>query len=243
MLSLILIVTLLGSLAGILGGLFLLWQEQIARKLSLYFVAFATGSLLAAAFLDLMPEALEAAEMQAVMIAVLVGFLTFLLLEKFLIWYHCHDGQCDVHDQATYRYTIIIGDTLHNFVDGIAIAISFLIDVRLGFATAVAVFAHEIPQEIGDFGVLLHAGLSRFKVFTYNLVSAVAAPVGALIGFYLSGTLGSIEPLILAFIAGSFVYVAAADLIPHLAHEHKWRPSIIQLILMVLGIVVIALVG
>jgi len=243
MLSTILLVTLAGSLAGILGGTLLLFQEKLARKMSIYFVAFATGTLLSAAFLDLLPEALEVGSLESVMVWVLVGFLSFLLLEKFLFWYHCHDGSCDVHNPPTYKYNIIIGDTLHNFIDGVAIAVSFLIDVRVGIATTVAVFAHEIPQEIGDFGVLLHAGLSRTKVFGYNLVSALAAPLGALAGFYLSGAVEKIEPLLLGFIAGNFIYVASADLIPHLNHEWKLSASIIQIFLMFLGIAVVIVVS
>jgi len=242
MFTTLLIVVLVGAALGLMGGFLILWKEDFARKLSLYFVAFASGTLLAAAFLDLIPEGIGSSGLRASMFSVLLGFLVFMILEKFLAWYHCHGGECEFHDRPTYVYTIIIGDTLHNFVDGIAIAVSFMINIELGLATAIAVFAHELPQEIGDFGVLLHAGISRAKVAWYNVVSALATPLGAVLGYSLGNFFGQIEGLILAFIAGTFIYVGASDLIPHLHKEWRWKRSLWHVLLMIIGILVIALV-
>lgn len=235
------LVSLIGALIGIAGGLFLLWKEHIARKFSIYFVAFAAGTLMGASFLDLIPEAIEMGDVNNVMASIIVGFVTVLILEKSLIFYHCHDHKCDIHDakSRSFVWTIIFGDTLHNFIDGVAIAISFAVDPKLGLATAVAVFAHELPQEIGDFGALLHAGLSKFKVMLYNVVSAMATPFGTLVGVYFGYLLEPIQSLVLAFIAGNFIYVAASDLIPHLKEEWEWKKSISHVLLILVGIVLI----
>ena len=242
MLGTIIVFSLAGGVLGIAGGALLLTREHMARRLSLYFVAFATGTLLANSFLHFLPEALEELSAETVMPIVLAGFLLFLILEKLLIWYHCHDGTCDVHDPSTFKYTVIIGDTFHNFLDGIAIAVSFLIDFNLGLATTLAIFAHEIPQEIGDFGVLLHAGMTRGKVFLVNVMSALATTVGAVLGFYLSDSIESIEPFVLAFLAGNFIYVGASDLIPHLKREVGWRASFFQIFLMLAGVMTVILI-
>lgn len=240
MLAVVLLASLIGGLLGVLGGLLLLLKENLARRLSVYLVAFASGTLLAAAFLDLLPESLDAGSAKELMIAALGGFLVFFILEKFLIIYHCHDDKCDFHGTgATYVYTIMAGDTLHNFVDGVAIAVSFAVDFKLGIATTIAVFAHEVPQEIGDVGVLLHAGLSWLKVIVYNVVSSFATSVGALFGFLLGGFFETIKAPLLAFIAGTFIYVAASDLIPHLQKEWHWKKSIVHILLMILGITTI----
>lgn len=234
-------VSLIGALFGISGGLFLLWKSDIARKFSIYFVAFASGTLLGASFLNIIPKAVNNGDVHSVMFSIIVGFLVVLILEKFLMIYHCHDHECDIHDAKSRSFigAIIFGDTLHNFVDGIAIAVAFSIDPKIGLATAIAIFSHELPQEIGDFGVLLHAGLSKFKVMLFNIASALATPIGTVVGIYFGYLLEPIRPLILGFVAGNFIYVAASDLIPHLKEEWDWRKSASHVVLIISGIALI----
>ncbi|MBI4095039.1 MAG: ZIP family metal transporter [Candidatus Liptonbacteria bacterium] len=215
----IILATALGGVLSMIGGVALLWREDIAKRLSLTLVSLAVGSLLGAAFFELLPEAIEGTAYGNVAAAILAGIFTLFLFEKLLKWYHCHDHEtCDYH---SFSGTVLFGDALHNFVDGVAIALSFGVGFSAGVATTIAVFVHEIPQEIGDFGVLLHAGYGRSRVLLYNFLTALTALVGAVAGYFLFPFLGGAIGVILAFIAGSFIYIAVSDLLPELRHSGK----------------------
>jgi len=241
MLGQILLATFLGSVVSLGGGVLLLWREQLAKRFALTLVGFAAGSLMAASFFELIPDVLEIREVsyQSLAFALISGILIFFLFEKFLKWYHCHDQEkCDYH---TFSGAVLFGDALHNFVDGISIALSFLLSPAAGVTTAIAVFAHEIPQEIGDFGVLLHAGYSRARVFWYNVLTALTALGGAVLG-YLLPLSSLLIGILLAFIAGSFLYIAVSDLLPELRH----RTSKVEgehILSIILGVLMVWAVG
>ncbi|NIV44547.1 ZIP family metal transporter [Candidatus Bathyarchaeota archaeon] len=222
--------TLIVSAISLIGILFLSLNQSLFRKLLLVLVSFASGTLLGGAFLHLIPEALLNGG-ENLFIVILSGILVFFLLEKFL-WRHCHERDCPVH---VFAYLNLLGDGIHNFIDGILIAASFLTSTPLGFATALAVVSHEIPQEIGDFGILVYGGFSKVKALSYNLLSALMAFVGALLTYSFSAYLPS-SSYFLMFAAGSFIYVATTDLIPELHKEHGVAKSFLQFALLVVGI-------
>jgi zinc and cadmium transporter len=237
----IMLASFLGSVFALIGGVFLLWREDLARKFSLTLVSFATGSLIGVAFFDLLPEALAESEYPKVAIAVVLGLLTVFFLEKTLTWHHCHDNEeCDVHHVSTSM--VMVGDSLHNFIDGLAIALSFAVDARVGIATSIAVFFHEVPQEIGDFGTLLHAGYTRKQVLLFNIFTALLTFAGALIGYLFLPVIGPFLPLLLAFTAGSFLYIAMSDLMPELRHP-RGGSEVMHMSALLLGISIIWVIG
>jgi len=214
-------------------------------------VSFAIGALLGAVFLEILPHAIgAAASLEAIFATVLGGILGFFVLEKLVLWRHCHVEDCEAHDQHTESndhgrsgLMIIIGDAFHNFVDGILIAAAFLQSTELGVVTAAAIIAHEIPQEIGDFVILLHSGYSKAAALALNLASSLAMLVGALLAYL---TLQSAEQWIatvLALAAASMIYVAVADLIPGLHRRPELRATAQQVTLIALGVGLIWLVG
>jgi zinc and cadmium transporter len=198
---------------GVAGGL-LLFPTMVRRRILPFLVSYATGSLLGGAFLGLLPHALEHGSAGVLMPLVLAGIFFFFVLEKLVIWRHCHAENCTVHSAA--GPLIIIGDAVHNFADGIIIAAAFLVSVDLGIGTSVAVIAHEIPQEVGDFAVLLDSGYSTRRALMLNLLSSCAAFAGALLAYVSMRLVDSLVPYVLAVSAASFIYVAIADLIPGL---------------------------
>ncbi|TAK67162.1 MAG: ZIP family metal transporter [Betaproteobacteria bacterium] len=214
-------------------------------------VSYAIGALLGAAFLELLPHALEgAASARSVAATVLGGILVFFVLEKLVLWRHCHVEDCEVHDQRADAHDhgrsgmlILIGDSFHNFVDGILIAAAFMQDTQLGIVTALAVIAHEIPQEVGDFLILLHSGYSRMRAFMLNLASSFAMFAGGLLGYYALQTLQEWVQSIVALAAASMVYVAVADLIPGLHQRPELKATLSQSLLIALGVGSIWLVG
>ncbi len=193
-------------------------------------VSFASGSLLGGAFLHLIPEALSPYD-ESVFIVILVGILVFFLLEKSL-WKHCHEKECPVHP---FAYLNLFGDGLHNFIDGVIIAASFLVSIPLGTAATMAVISHEVPQEIGDFGILVYGGLSKNKALFYNFLSAITAFVGAAFTYVFSAFIPNMSYL-LSFAAGSFIYISTTDLIPELRKERNLAVSFAQFILLLVGI-------
>ncbi|OGY58639.1 MAG: hypothetical protein A3H06_01195 [Candidatus Colwellbacteria bacterium RIFCSPLOWO2_12_FULL_44_13] len=231
--------SLFGSLCALIGGVLLLFNERFARRISLLLVSFAAGSLMGAVFLDLLPEAFELNPGRLTFLMVLIGILALFVFEKALRWYHCHDERCDIH---TLSSTALFGDALHNLIDGVVIALSFGVSVPVGVATTVAIFFHEVPQEIGDFGVLLHAGYSRFRNLLLNTLTALMTPVGALLGYFLFSYINGYLPFIIAFAAGSFIYIAVSDLLPELRHKGKGF-DLAHLFGIIFGIVIIILVG
>jgi zinc and cadmium transporter len=213
-------------------------------------VSYAIGALLGAVFLDILPEAMRlATNMTAVSVMVLFGILLFFTLEKILIWRHCHHDHCEVHephennthDHGRSGAMVIVGDTFHNFIDGIIIAAAFLADVRLGIVTALAIVAHEIPQEVGDFAVLLNSGYSKPRAFQLNLISSFATLVGGVLSYVALQDMQSLVPYLLALAAASLIYVAMSDLIPGLHKRTRMRDTVQQVVLIMLGVATIAL--
>jgi zinc and cadmium transporter len=209
-------------------------------------VSFAIGTLLGAAFLEIIPHAFETGEAHQVAFSILGGIFGFFVLEKLLLYRHCHTEHCEVHDAHDHGRSgtlIVVGDTVHNFVDGVLIAAAFLQSTELGVVTAVAINAHEIPQEVGDFLILLHSGYTRLRALAVNLLSSVATLVGGVIGYYGLQFFDGLEPILLGVVAASMIYVAVADLIPGLHRRPELRDTAFQALLIALGIGAIALVG
>jgi zinc and cadmium transporter len=210
-------------------------------------VSFAIGALLGAAFLEIIPHAFETGEAHQVAFAILAGIFGFFVLEKLLLWRHCHTEDCEVHDQqhdgGRSGALIVVGDTVHNFLDGVLIAAAFLQSIELGVVTAVAIIAHEIPQEVGDFLILLHSGYTKARALAMNVLSSAATVVGGVIGYYSLRLVIELEAILLGFVAASMIYVAVADLIPGLHRRPQLRDTAVQALLIALGIGAIAMVG
>lgn len=219
----------------------LLIYERATLKYSHLLASFAAGALLGAAFFDLLPEAMREGEKTNtdILLWALVAFLFFFLLERFIHWSH-HHGHKHVRKEAKPTVPlIVIGDSIHNFVDGVAIASTFLVSIPLGIVTSIAVGAHEIPQEIGDFGILLNKGVKRWKVFWINLLSASTSIVGVLIAYFIGESLKEIVPVFLALTAGFFIYIAAADLIPEIHQENRRGFAFYESSMLIAGVIVI----
>lgn len=224
--------TMIDGLAALVGAVTLVLKKETLNKLLMVLVAFSTGALLGGAFLHLMPEALEAMEPSAAFGYLLLGFILFFLIEKLLHWRHCHEGHCDVH---AFTYLILFGDGIHNFIDGLVIAASFLVSIPFGIVTTLLILGHELPQELGDFGVLVHGGFSTRKALAFNFLSQMTAVAGGVAGFLLSGAAG-FTTLLLPFAAGGFVYIAASDLVPELHKEKRLAKSMFYFAFFLIGI-------
>ena len=231
---------LLGSLGAIgAAALFLLFPENVRRFIVPSLISYATGTLLGAAFLGMIPAALAEAPARTVMTTVLSGMVLFFVLEKLVLWRHSHDEPGEA--QGSAGPLILFGDSLHNFVDGVVIAVAFMTSVPLGIATSMAVIAHEIPQEVGEFAILLDAGYGRMKALLLNALSAsMTLPGGILAYIWLAGTQQAV-PYVLALSAASFIYIATADLIPSLHKQQTVADSARQFVLLIAGIATIAL--
>ncbi|MBI2420614.1 MAG: ZIP family metal transporter [Candidatus Levybacteria bacterium] len=243
----ILIFILIGSVFSLIGGVLLLIKEKKTLKYSHFLAAFAAGTLLGTVFFDLFPEAIEEGEHVVeeglsgevnIFFWTLIGILGFFLLERFVHWFHHHQHKLEEGVKPTVPL-IILGDSVHNFIDGVAIGATFLVSIPLGIVTTLAVAAHEIPQEIGDFGILLHKGLRRKKVLFVNFFSALTAIVGGLISFALGGKIEVSIPILLAITAGFFIYIAASDLIPEIHHENRKGFAVIETALLFAGVTTI----
>ncbi len=244
----IIIFTLIGSVISLVGGILLLINKNIALKVSPFLTAFAAGSLLATAFFDLLPESAELLKELGVEMNLplwtLVGILAFFLLERFIHHHHHYHhgkdhGQDVAGEQKTAVPLIIIGDTIHNFTDGVAIAATFLISIPLGIVTALVVAVHEIPQEIGDFGLMLNKGLSRGKVLLVNLLSSLSAIAGAALTYLYKDHIEQLLPAILALTAGFFIYIAASNLIPEIHHRDNQKVAFWETVMLFLGVAVV----
>jgi len=245
----ILLFTFFGSFLSLISVALVLRSESWLKRTSSYFSSFAAGVLLFIAFLDLLPEALEEAEIsgidpRAMFIYALLGFLVLFVIERVFHWHHHHEG---VHhdDEArppAYRYLIMAGDILHNFLDGMAIGATFLVSVPLGITTAISIFFHEIPKEIGDISLLIRSGLKRKSAIIFNLATKTTSFLGAIIAFLFAGQLFSLGPLF-AFAAGSFLYITAVDLIPEIHEEKNTRRIVTRVFFMFLGIALLWIIG
>ncbi len=238
MLLQILLYTAIGSLLSLVGGIVLLLNNKISHKMIHGLAALAGGVLLGAAFFDLLPEALEGGDARTVLLFTLLGIIIFFFTERFLHWTHRHHH--DEKESVTKPVVplVIFGDSMHNFIDGVVIAITFMTDPHLGILTTFAVAAHEIPQEIGDFGLLLKAGVKRSKILFFNVFSALTAFFGAILAFALGGILEQYFPLLVAITAGFFIYIATSDIIPDIHEENKKGFAVFESGLLILGIVV-----
>jgi len=232
--------SILGSLGGVIvASSFLLLGETLRTRLVPWLVSYAVGTLVGVALIALVPEALAELPARPAMFTMVVGILSFFLLEKAVIWRHCHDDEaCHVH--TTAASLVIVGDACHTFVDGAVIAAAVLTSVPLGITTALAVAAHEIPQEVGDVAILLRAGYSRLRAFTLNLLAGAGGILGAVAMIAAGRALPQALPYVLAFAAGNFLYVAMADLIPDL-HRGGNVGGARQVLLIAAGVITIAL--
>ncbi len=232
------------SIISLVGVVTLVFRPKLVNNILFMLVSFAAGALLGAAFLDMIPEALEHAE-NGIFGTVLAGIAFFFVVETFLYWYHCHSMRCERHSHVRgghhhvklpFTYLNLIGDGVHNFLDGVIIATSYLISIPLGIVTTLAVIFHEIPQEIGDFGILVYGGFSRMEALAYNFLSALVAVVGAIIAYFFATMVENITPYLLPFAAGGFIYIASVDLLPELHQQQKFKKAVIQFVFFMLGI-------
>jgi len=227
------------SVIGGLGGLLvaasvLLINDSARTRIVPWLVSYAVGALLGAATLKILPEAVEQVAPARLFSTLLVGVMLFFILEKLVLWRHCHTHDCEVHDGSVVG--VIVGDSFHNFVDGVVIATAGMTSVPLGISTAIAVAAHEIPQELGDFAILLHAGYSRGRALLLNVLSGLSSALGAIVAFVAFDFLPTLRPYCLALAAASFLYVAMADLIPGLHRGRTDAASMRQILLIGAGI-------
>ncbi len=240
LLTWIIVFSILGSIGAISGAALLLtFPAQMRETLLPGLLSYATGTLLGAAFLGMLPESMEQIPASFASATVLAGILLFFLLEKMIIWRHCHETECQVHSSA--GPLILIGDAFHNFVDGFVIAAAFIISVPLGITASLAVIAHEIPQEVGDFAILLNSGYTKKRALTLNTLSSLATLPGAVIAYYFLSDTKEAVPYILALSAASFIYIAIADLVPCLHRQIGLKPTLIQFVLVVAGVGTIAI--
>jgi zinc and cadmium transporter len=228
----IILATIFVSLIALFASLALAISKKNLENILLVLVGLAAGSLIGASFFHLIPESLELTSTDFTFTILTLGFVLFFLLER-LLWKHCHKLVCSIH---SFAYLNIIGDCIHNFTDGLIIAASFLAETSLGIITTFAVALHEIPQELGDFGILIFGGFSVKKAIIYNFVTALFAIAGGLVGFLLSNILFGSVAYLLCIASGGFIYIASVDLMPELHKEAKSKKSIIDFISFLVGI-------
>lgn len=234
----ILSAVVLVSLISLIGVFTLGIKTKLFDRILILFVGFAAGGLIGGAFLHLLPEAIERYGSEPVFIYALIGFVTFFLMERYLHWRHCHNGVCDIHN---FTYLNLIGDGVHNFTDGLIIAAAFMTDIKLGIVTTLAVIFHEIPQEIGDFGILVYGGISKPRALLFNFICALAAVLGALVGYFLLNIIQNVSLFLIPFTAGGFVYIAASDLVPELHRQKDAKRANFAFIAFILGLAFMAL--
>jgi zinc and cadmium transporter len=230
--------TFLVSLVSLIGVVTLSIKERLLNRLLFCFIGFSAGALIGSAFLHILPEALEKAPSVTIFSNLILGIVIFFMLERYFYWRHCHEGVCDVH---AFSYLNLVGDGFHNFLDGVLIAVSYLASIKLGIITTVAIILHEIPQELGDFGVLVYGGFSKKKAILCNFLSALTAIFGSLLGYFITDFARGFSIFILPVTAGGFIYIATSDLIPEIHKEKSLKRSTIAFIAFLLGIIFMAL--
>jgi len=239
----IIVSTFLISLTAFAGTLTLFLKEKLLDKVLLVLVAFSAGALMGGAFLHLIPEAIEKTESEQVFnlfLYLLFGFCTFFILENFIKWHHHHSREHP--DIMPFSYLILISDGIHNFIDGLIIASSFMVSFSVGVTTTLMVALHEIPQEIGDFGILIYGGFKKLKALFLNFLSASTVIFGGIAGFLLSQKIGESIIYLLPFAAGSFIYIASSDLVPEIKQQASVKKSIIYFFVFLLGIALMLLI-
>lgn len=237
----VILFSLVGGLFSLIGGVALLAKESVSSKLAHYAIPFAAGALLAAVFLDLLKEGVHDGASDTLFLWTLIGIVGFFFAERFLRWFHHHHDEDNAHYEAS-KSLIITGDLLHNALDGVAIAAAFLISVPTGIVTAIAVAAHEIPQEVGDFGLLLSKGMSRMRVLMVNVISALATTAAAVITYILGDSDKLPVAALLGLSAGFLLYIAMSDIIPTI-HMHSDQRKLlnIQSLLLLLGVIIVGM--
>ena len=231
----ILISTFAISLISFVGVATLMFKEKILNNMLMVMVALSAGALMGGAFLHLIPESLGLYNISEAALLVLVGFSSFFLIEKILHWRHCHEGKCAVH---TFAYMNLVGDCVHNFIDGMIIAASFLVDINFGIVTTFMIAVHEIPQEIGDFGVLIYGGFKKSRALFMNFLTALTAVFGGIVGYFLASSASWFMASLLPFAAGGFIYIAASDLIPEIRKEQGLKRSLLVYSVFLIGILI-----
>jgi zinc and cadmium transporter len=227
---------LLVSAMSLVGVVLVSFSERVLGRLLLSFVSFATGAMLGNVFVNLLPEVIgEAGNIEKALLYVLGGMLLSFAIEKVIHWHHCHHLGCEHHDHAAGKM-ILLGDGVHNFLDGSLIAAAFMADIRLGVATTIAVILHEIPQEIGDFSILIHSGFTVARALFLNFLSALSSVAGALVVLLLATPVSGIEAILLPIAAGNFLYIAGSDLIPELHKESRPKQAFWQFVCILLGV-------
>lgn len=233
-----LVSVLIVSLISFVGILTLSIKADNLKKILLYMVSFSAGALFGDAFIHLLPEVIEEAGFGLnISIYLMLGIGFSFIIEKFIHWRHCHIPTSKQHIHP-FAMMNLVGDGVHNFIDGIIIGASYLVSIPVGIATTLAVIFHELPQEIGDFGVLLHGGFSKGKALFFNFITALAAVIGAVVSLWISSYVENITTFLIPFAAGTFIYIAGSDLIPELHKEVEVKKSLLQFIAIVFGVLV-----
>jgi zinc and cadmium transporter len=234
-----LLASIIVSLISLVGIFSLLLKESLLNEILFLLIGFSAGGLIGGAFLHLLPEVLEQTQNSIIFIYVILGFIFFFILERYLHWRHCHkEGLCDIH---AFTYLNLIGDGIHNFGDGLIIGSSFTLSIHFGIVTTLVIIFHEIPHEIGNFGVLVYGGFSRAKALFYNYISSITCILGTIIGYSISEKVANFSIFLLPFAAGGFIYIAACDLIPELHQEPNLKRSTYSLFAFLGGILFILL--
>ncbi|MCK5017043.1 MAG: ZIP family metal transporter [Candidatus Peribacteraceae bacterium] len=224
--------TIINGLVGLIGAITLWLKDEHLDKIIMILVAFSAGALLSGALFHMLAESLEMMEPITAFSYLLVGFISFFLIERFLHWHHCHRGKCDVHP---FSQLILIGDGIHNFIDGLVIAASFIVGIPFGILTTIIIIGHEIPQELGDYAVLIYGGYKKTRALALNFLVQLTSVVGGIVGFFFLYTPESVA-FLLPFAAGGFIYIASSDLIPELHKEKSMKKSMFSFAFFLIGI-------
>jgi zinc and cadmium transporter len=236
----IILATLIVSSGSLVGVIILSINPKILSKILMSLVSLSAGTLLGAAFLHLIPEAINMQSGDMPFRLVLGSFISFFLLERFLHWRHCHDeNHLEKHTLGTMN---LIGDAIHNFLDGLLIAASFAAGESLGLAASLAIILHEVPQEIGDFGVLLHSGYSRRKALWLNILVSLTAVAGGVLGYFATHRIEALASYLVPIAAGGFIYLGASDLVPEIRNEKSTKRTITSVVVFLLGVVLMLIV-
>ncbi|MBD3304518.1 ZIP family metal transporter [Candidatus Woesearchaeota archaeon] len=238
-----LIAVVIISLISFIGAITLFFKKKLMQKLVLILVSFAAGALLGGAFLHLLPEAMH--EGGPIFLMTVIGIIVFFVMEVYLYWYHCHAGHIHKHKHREHKcpvrpmgYLNLFGDGVHNIIDGMIVATAFMVNMELGIVTAFAVVLHEIPQEIGDFGVLVYSGFSRHNALLFNFISALAAILGVVLTYFFASYVQDFTLYLIPFAAGGFIYIATTDLMAEIKEESNIKTATLQLFIFLLGIAV-----
>ena len=245
----ILLATFVVSLISLTGILALSLRDETLHKILFFLLAFSAGTILGAALFDLLPEAVEHIEGSVVFVYIAVGFVAFYFLERFIYWYHGHGHHNDlkelseVHSTKGFAYLNVLGNVIHNFIDGMIIAASFNIEFSVGLATTIAVIFHELPQEMGNYGILVYAGFDKARALLLNFGAALSVVVGGVFAIFFLVTVEALSGALIAFSAGAFLYLSASELIPELQEEDDFWKSLAQFGIFLLGLAVIWYLG